>query len=203
MTSPAPLVRPPIPGSRNNSSNSARAPRLGLSIPASPNIRPVASTGGLNPNDVSERQAPPSLTLKTPQGRTISSPAADHHKPTSRGLTPLQIGVGSSVSGSSENSEHSGSVSENVGNIPVSASSSVSAINLSTVGSSPGATGSPATSYIEKEGIGMVPEKELDQLFSKLRVENPNLDAEDLDDTGWKSAAREVNIVTRARFDCR
>ncbi|KAJ9630505.1 Protein kinase C signaling pathway involved MAPKK protein [Taxawa tesnikishii (nom. ined.)] len=66
MASPAPLLRPPIPGSRNTSS--PRVPKLGLSIPPSPHARPVSSQA-MPPLQIPQRQAPPKLSLATPMGR--------------------------------------------------------------------------------------------------------------------------------------
>src|SRR5215469_480698 len=48
MSSPAPLLRPPIPGSRQNSGT--RTPRLGLAIPPSPSVKPV--NGGSQPGSL-------------------------------------------------------------------------------------------------------------------------------------------------------
>src|SRR5580692_8942427 len=72
MSSPAPLLRPPIPGSRQN--GGARTPRLGLAIPPSPSVKPVnggPAPGGLTlqmPGAMGSRPSLPRLQLATPMG---------------------------------------------------------------------------------------------------------------------------------------
>ncbi|OGM44602.1 MAP kinase kinase (Mkk2) [Aspergillus bombycis] len=83
MSTPAvPLLKPPVPGNRNNS-NGPRPPKLTLGIPPSPNARPVTGNGIPAPAPVpapalapevpqlqrpSTRPAPPQLRLATPMG---------------------------------------------------------------------------------------------------------------------------------------
>ena len=110
MSSPSvPLLRPPVPGGARSQSG-ARTPRLGLSIPASPNARPV--TNGSNEVQPSlARPMPPALRLATPMGSN-TTPQEGRQNP--RGLPPLRIGTGSSAGGSSDASadSRSGSVGE-------------------------------------------------------------------------------------------
>lgn len=86
MSTSAPLLRPPIPGS-GRSSSGTRTPRLGLAIPPSPSARPVnpdsQQTEGVRPS----RPALPSLSLNTPSG-TGSAPQEGRPKPR---MPPLSI----------------------------------------------------------------------------------------------------------------
>ncbi|GAD99284.1 MAP kinase kinase (Mkk2), putative, partial [Paecilomyces variotii No. 5] len=67
MSSPAPLLKPPVPRARNNSGS--RTPRLTLGIPPSPNARPVNPEGNASLPEIpklqrpSGRPAPPQLRL--------------------------------------------------------------------------------------------------------------------------------------------
>ena len=102
MSSPAPLLRPPIPGARPGRRG---PPQLGLSIPPSPNARPVtngASDGIPTLNAPQPRQMP-KLSVVTPMG----SNNAPHEGRNPRALPPLHIGPGLSASGSSDASAHS------------------------------------------------------------------------------------------------
>jgi mitogen-activated protein kinase kinase len=96
MSSAVPLLRPPVPGGRAQRG----PPRLGLSIPASPNARPV--TNGTNEVQPSlSRPMPPALRLATPMGSNTTP------REGRRGLPPLRIGTGSSAGGSSDASADS------------------------------------------------------------------------------------------------
>ncbi|KAI9732259.1 MAG: Protein kinase C signaling pathway involved MAPKK protein [Claussenomyces sp. TS43310] len=173
MSSPAPLLRPPIPGSKQNSEtraprlglsipggkqNSAtRAPRLGLSIPPSPNMRPatepVPSSGPpklVPPLQRSSRPSLPKLSLATPMGSTASP--YDPNNPQHERPQPQPI-AGQSASGGSESSaahSRSGSFGPD-GRLsgPTSAGSQYSALSFASqygmgMGKSHG-TGDPAS----------------------------------------------------------
>ncbi|KAF2816999.1 MAP kinase [Mytilinidion resinicola] len=190
MSSPAPLLRPPIPGGRP----SRGPPRLGLSIPPSPNARPVVN-GNDNAPQLSRPQLP-QLRLATPMG---SSHTPYEGRPQPKGLPPLQIGTGAGLSagGSSDASGHSrsGSFGENgYANGATSAASSYSqALGFPglqrTNGSDPisaisqgGSEGAPA---MEREN-SMGPLPDLEQL---AKEKGRPLDVEDLDDVGWRAAS--------------
>ncbi|OCK96021.1 MAP kinase [Cenococcum geophilum 1.58] len=198
MSSPAPLLRPPMPG--NRSASGSRTPRLGLSIPPSPNVRPVVNDS----TDAGSLARPPlpQLRLATPMG-TNHTP--HEGRPHPRGLPPLQIGAGLSAGGSSDASGHSrsGSFGEaGQGNGSTSAASSYSAalgfpMMQRSQGSDPisaisqgGSEGAPA---MERENsMGAMPD--LDQL---AREKGRPLDVEDLDDAGWRAASSKGLIEER------
>ncbi|EGP88336.1 unnamed protein product [Zymoseptoria tritici ST99CH_1A5] len=210
MASPAPLLRPPIPGAGRQQTG-GRMPRLGLSIPASPNQRPVNSvaappmtdTSAVPPLSIQTRQAPPKLSLATPMG---SSHTPQENNPARRRGPPLQIAPGLSASGaSSDDSAHSRTNSfgaNTTQNGSVSTTSSYSALNFVEMlrgDKDPvSATGSMYSSSsahsvgMEREGStqGILPDLE------KLSLEKGRpLDVEDLDDAGWKAAKKEGRIV--------
>lgn len=188
MSSPAPLLRPPIPGGRAQSG--ARTPRLGLSIPPSPHARPVTN-GASSDGPSLARPGPPQLRLATPMG---SSHTPHEGRPHPRGLPPLQIGTGHSEPGSSDASAHSrsGSFSE------VQANGSASSIPaaLSFPGLQRPHPGSDPISAISQGGSENAPSMERENSsqplpdLDKLAAEKgAPLDVEDLDDAGWKAAS--------------
>lgn len=197
MASPAPLLRPPIPGSRNTSS--PRVPKLGLSIPPSPHARPVSSQA-MPPLQIPQRQAPPKLSLATPMG---SQATPQEGRASGRRGPPLQIGPGLSASthsgGSSDDSIHSRSNSFAASNPNISSSTNssyfgqdpISAANSYYSSSSAGVSGGAG---MEREnsmqGTNILPDLE------KLSLEKGRpLDVEDLDDAGWKAASKENRII--------
>ena len=195
MSSPAPLLRPPIPGARSQSGS--RTPRLGLAIPPSPHARPVvngAAEGGL------ARPTPPQLRLATPLG-TSHTPHEGRQHP--KGLPPLQIGAGLSAGGSSDASAHSrsGSFGEAQANGSTSAASSYSTLGFPGLqqprqGSDPISAisqgGSEAPS-MEREG-SLQPLPDLEQMAAE---KGRPLDVEDLDDAGWRAASAKGLIEER------
>ncbi len=203
MSSPAPLLRPPIPGGRTNSGN--RMPRLGLAIPTSANARPVLNgSSAVSEVQPMQRPAPPQLRLATPMGSNTTPQEGRAH--TAR-LPPLQIG-GISAGGSSDTSSHSRSGSFGDGHANGShsaASSAYSALNfvgmlrqpqpnsdpLSAVGSVYSTGGSEGGTAMERENsMGGLPDLE------KLSLEKGRaLDVEDLDDAGWRAASKDGKIV--------
>ncbi|PQE16743.1 map kinase kinase protein [Rutstroemia sp. NJR-2017a WRK4] len=211
MSSPAPLLRPPIPGSRSN--GGARTPRLGLAIPPSPNAKPVngAVAGppmkGLTlqmPGSMPSRPSLPRLQLATPMG----SNATPYEQPVQNGRGT--VAPGQSASGGSESSAaHSRSGSfgpmDGKGSGPTSAGSQYSAFSLaSQYGlSKPQGTPDPSSAvgslYSERSegGVGMERDGSMNGLeaFDKLSLEKGRtLDVEDLDDDGWRIASMEKRI---------
>lgn len=195
MASPAPLLRPPIPGAGRQQS---KAPRLGLAIPPSPNQRPVNSTAAppmadnsIPPLAIPSRQQQPKLTLATPMGSNQTP--QENAQGRMRG-PPLKIGTGSGQS--SDDSAHSrtNSFGNSTQNGSVStASSAYSALNFADMLKDPqSATSSARSVGMERENSmqGILPD--LEQLsLEKGRA----LDVEDLDDLGWKAAKKEGRIV--------
>jgi mitogen-activated protein kinase kinase len=215
MASPAPLLRPPIPGANRQQSGS-RVPKLGLSIPPSPNARPVNSTAappmslntsGLPPLSIPPRQQPPKLSLATPMGN-VRTPQ-ENNAQAKRKLTLQMPGTGLSANGggSSDDSAHSrtGSFghSTNHGG-SVSTTSSYSALNFAEMLRNPGDPESAAGSLYSSSsahsgGAGMERDNSMQGLLpdlEKLSIEKGRpLDVEDLDDAGWKVASKEGRIV--------
>lgn len=195
MTTPAPLLRPPIPGGRSQSGS--RTPRLGLQIPPSPSARPVTN-GASDSQPNLTRPAPPQLRLATPLG---SSHTPHEGRPNPKGLPPLQIG-GLSAGGSSDASAHSrsGSFGEAQANGNNSAASSYSALAfsglqrpLSDPSSAISQGGSESAPSMERENSqGPLPDLE------KMAADKgAPLDVEDLDDLGWKAASAKGMIEDR------
>ncbi|KAK3674672.1 Protein kinase C signaling pathway involved MAPKK protein [Recurvomyces mirabilis] len=207
MASPAPLLRPPIPG-QGRSASGSRVPRLGLAIPASPSQRPVNSAAAppmtdmpptLPPLSIPGRQQPPKLSLATPMGtRQVPQENAQGRR---RG-PPLQIsGAGLTPSGgSSDESAHSRDGSFGAGG-SVSTASSYSMINFADVLRDPDSAAYSSSSA--HSGVGMERENsmqgaavDLEEHLKKLTLEKGGtLDAEDLDDLGWKAARKEGRIL--------
>lgn len=216
MSSPAPLLRPPIPGSRNQSAS--RTPKLGLAIPPSPHVRPVNPAAASNSQAIPPlqipRNAPPKLSLATPMG---SHGTPQETKGTARvKLPPLQVhglsaangapaaGVGGG--GSSDDSAHSRSNSFGASNANYSTStnSSVSALNFAEILRNPNNSQDPLSAYSSSSAGGLSGGGGLDgdsrdmvlPDLDKLSLEKGRpLDVEDLDDAGWKAAAKESRII--------
>ncbi|KAI6380864.1 hypothetical protein MCOR25_001390 [Pyricularia grisea] len=196
LSSPAPLLRPAIPGAR---SAGARPPRLGLAIPPSPNVKPVGGAPGRPPL--------PTLHLATPMGSSVTP----HEQPPGRPSIVTQ--QGQSASGGSESSaahSRSGSFGPLDGRTsnPTSAGSQYSALSFAShfgIGSTrPQGTPDPASAvgsiYSERSdgGAGMDKDGNLKGLenFDKLTIDKARTaDVEDLDVEGWKIASMEKRIV--------
>lgn len=190
MSSPAPLLRPPIPGARSQSGS--RTPRLGLSIPPSPHARPVVN--GSSDGQTLARPTPPQLRLATPMG---SSHTPHEGRPHPKGLPPLMTGSGLSAGGSSDASAHSrsGSFGEAQANGNTSAASSYSAA-LGFPGLQRPHQGSDPISAISQGGSESAPSMErenssqpLPDLDQMAADKGAPLDCEDLDDAGWRAAS--------------
>ncbi len=206
MSSPVPLLRPPIPGSKGG----ARTPRLGLAIPPSPNQKPMAGKGSvpeLAPLTTSQRPssrpAPPQLRLATPMG---SNTTPQEGQSLSNGRPPPQPHVGSSASGASDGSGHSRSDSFTMvdgGNSGSASSFSSSALSYPTGALRHAGTPDPASAISsvysdERGGAPMEREGSNHALpdLEKLSLEmGRNLDVEDLDDDGWRAASETKKII--------
>ena len=212
MASPAPLLRPPIPGA-NRMNGGARTPRLGLAIPPSPNQKPVIGTGGLPElqplHRPSSRPAPPQLRLATPKGSNTTP--QDGHIPLSGRIPAPQYGGNSAISGTGETSAHSRSDSftmlDGRASVPGSASSSAySAISSTTgprlVSGTPDPASAISSAYSDRgphEGGGLMERNGSNQPLpdlEKLSLEKGRpLDVEDLDDDGWRAASEAKKII--------
>lgn len=202
MSAPVPLLRPAIPGARPGG---ARAPRLGLAIPPSPNVKAVGNSAA-----VSGRPPLPVLHLATPMGSTAVPQEQQPGRPSLQNM---------SASGGSESSAaHSRSGSfgplDGRGSIPTSAGSQYSALSFAStygIGSNGiglrnhgtpdpvSAVGSIYSNASEGPGGDMERDGSLQGLldgFDKLTLEKARtLDVEDLDDEGWRIASLEKRIV--------
>ncbi|KAK4541740.1 hypothetical protein LTR36_007449 [Oleoguttula mirabilis] len=209
MASPVPLLRPPMPGGRSQSGQ--RMPRLGLAIPASPSQRPVNSTvappvsqttSALPPLMIPGKQGPPKLSLATPMG-TNRAPSENAAKGKRRGpALQMQVpGAGLTPSGgSSDDSAHSRTNSFG-NNGSVSTASSYSMMNFPDLLRDPDSAAYSSSSAhsgigMEREGSSQGTAIDLEKHLEKLTLEKgAPLDAEDLDDLGWKAAKKEGRIL--------
>ncbi|KAI9837993.1 MAG: hypothetical protein M1819_006147 [Sarea resinae] len=210
MSSPAPLLRPPIPGS-NRSNSGTRTPRLGLAIPPSPNVKPVApeQTVPQVPQPAPmQRRAPPQLRLATPMGSNATPHEGGRLKNgrPSLQLQPPGLGSSSGTSNSDGHSRSESSINTDRANGPGSASSSsYSALSFAMGLRQPqnsdpsSAVGSVYSDRAASDGgAGMERESSMSGLpdLEKLSLEKGRpLDVEDLDDAGWRAASVEKKIV--------
>ncbi|KAJ9245362.1 mitogen-activated protein kinase [Paecilomyces variotii] len=194
MSSPAPLLKPPVPRARNNSGS--RTPRLTLGIPPSPNARPVNPEGNAALPELpklqrpSSRPAPPQLRLATPMG--------SQQMPQEGGSLRPSDPNGHSRNGSATNTEGKGSG-------PASASSSTySALSFAMLRQPHGGTPDPSSAissvYSDRDGgVSMERENSVNGLLpdlDKLSLEKGRpLDVEDLDDEGWLAASEQKKII--------
>ncbi|OKL60359.1 hypothetical protein UA08_04154 [Talaromyces atroroseus] len=200
MSSPAPLLRPPVPGARSNSGS--RAPRLTLGIPPSPNMKPVnPSNEDPRISDIplpqpSSRPGPPQLRLATPRVNH-SNP---HPPPVQYIPAPSTSSEGVSASGNAT-TRLDGKASG-----PGSASSSSYSTLSFAMGLRQPASGTPDPSsaissvYSDRDS-GATTEREngvggLLTDLDKLGLERDRpLDVEDLDDEGWLAASESDRIL--------
>jgi mitogen-activated protein kinase kinase len=190
MSSPAPLLRPPIPGARPGRRG---PPQLGLSIPPSPNARPVTNgaSGGIPTLNAPQprKQGPPTLSLVTPMG-TNNTPYEG--RPNPRDLRPLQIGgTGLSASGSSDASTHSRSGS--FGDMQANGSASSYHAALGFPGLQKVSDPISAISQGGSEGAPSMERANSSQPLPDLDVlaaeKGRPLEVDDLDDASWKAAS--------------
>ncbi|KAF1816727.1 MAP kinase-like protein [Eremomyces bilateralis CBS 781.70] len=192
MSSPAPLLRPPIPGARSNSAS--RPPRLGLAIPPSPNVRPVVNGSTSIPElPKLSTSEPPGLRLNTPMG-TNATPQ-EGARPQRR-RPPLLI-PGISAGGSSDTSDLSGSVGgESQMGLPTSATSM--ADYAAAIRKEPISAGSSYSGDGKEGGAPMERENSVSALLPDLEAlsleKGRPLDVDDLDDASWKAASRDGRI---------
>ncbi|KAK4115179.1 kinase-like protein [Canariomyces notabilis] len=189
---PAPLLRPAIPGSRPG----GRAPRLGLAIPPSPNVKPVGNAGG-----PPGRPALPTLHLATPMGSTV----VPQEQPI-KTLSQQSASGGSESSAAHSRSGSFGPLDGRASN-PTSAGSQFSALSFASqygIGSTRQTGTSDPVSAVgslysnASEGVGMEREGSLHGLesFDKLALEKARTsDVEDLDDEGWRIVSMEKRII--------
>jgi len=165
----------------------------------------MTNTSALPPLAIPGKQQPPKLSLATPMG-THQTPQETAHGGR-RKLPPLQMPGGVSAGGSSDNSANSradsfGAQSNNL-NGSISTTSSYSVLNFADVLRNPNDPESAAySSSSAHSGIGMERENsmqgnavDLEKHLVNLSLEKGGpLDAEDLDDLGWKAARKEGRI---------
>jgi mitogen-activated protein kinase kinase len=185
MSSAVPLLRPPVPGGRSQSGS--RTPRLGLSIPPSPNARPVVN-GSNEVQPSLARPMPPALRLATPMGSNTTPQEGRQHP---RGLPPLRIGTGSSAGGSSDASADSRSGS--VGDLQPNGSASSYQATLGFPGLQ---TVTDPISAISLGGSEEAPSMEgehssqpLPDLDALALEKGRPLEVDDLDEAGWRAAS--------------
>lgn len=194
MSTPAPLLRPPIPGARSHSS--PRVPRLGLSIPPSPNARPVVNGQSSDvPQMLSiqppHRPTPPTLQLATPSG----SQATPQVNPPRRGVGGLKLEIGGiSGSGSSDASaqSRSGSIGDTAYRGPPSLTLNTTNSHdpLSALSNQSPTLNSNSSTEMARSNSGMS-EMVLPDL-DKLRIDKgANLEPGDLDNAAWRAASKE------------
>ncbi|KAI9817674.1 MAG: Protein kinase C signaling pathway involved MAPKK protein [Thelocarpon impressellum] len=208
MSSPAPLLRPPVPGSRNNSGS--RAPRLGLAIPPAPEGKPVNNADGSAPAPPpAQRPSLPQLRLATPMG----SNSTPQEGPLQNGRATPGLPADSSAAGSGSDGSQPRSDSSNLldgrdgkASGPASAASQYSALSFAMGLRQPQGTPDPASAvgstYSDRPGsegaAGMERDGSMNGLpdLEKLRLEKGRaLDVEDLDDDGWRAASKEEKII--------
>ncbi|KAE8368226.1 kinase-like domain-containing protein [Aspergillus caelatus] len=214
-TTPAvPLLKPPVPGNRNNS-NGPRPPKLTLGIPPSPNARPVTGNGIPAPAPVhppalapevpqlqrpSTRPAPPQLRLATPMGSSKNIQQVNGRP----APPPL------ATSGLNEPNGHSRSGSFNYLDGKASGPASASSSNYSALsfamglrqpqGSTPDPSSAISSVYSDREGgVQMERDNSVNGLIpdlDKLSLEKGRpLEVDDLDDEGWLAASEQKKIV--------
>ncbi|KAJ5332155.1 uncharacterized protein N7506_005938 [Penicillium brevicompactum] len=186
MSSSVPLLRPPIPGARNNN-GSPRAPKLTLGIPPSPSAKPVTDNPPLwSPSKFLRSKPNRHLNLSAPQSAKCvptsthaersTSPAPAEHEWLG-GAPKLSLQTNSTPANSYTTANFVMGLRQPDGSSdPSSAISSV---------------------YSDREGgdrdnsvNGLLPD------LDKLSLEKGRpLDVDDLDDEGWHAASEQNKIV--------
>jgi mitogen-activated protein kinase kinase len=175
--STVPLLRPPVPGGR--SQGGARTPRLGLSIPPSPNARPVVN-GSSDGQPVNARPMPPALRLATPLGSNTTPHDGR------RVLPPLQIGDLSAGTSNGSADSRSGSLGDHTNG---SVSSLQRPPNTDPISAISQGGKSDGTSM--ERGNSSQPLPDLEALAAE---KGRPLEVEDLDDMGWRAASNKGMI---------
>ena len=199
MSSPAPILRPAIPGTR---SGGGRPPRLGLAIPPSPNVKPVGNQPG---QQAAPRPPLPTLHLATPMGSQITP---YEQPPRSQGTQPGHSADGGSESSAAHSRSGSFGPLDGRASNPTSAGSQYSALSFASQYGIPvtRAQGTPdpvsavGSMYSERSegGVAMERDGSLQGLeaFDQLSLDRArNADVEELDDEGWRIASMEKRIV--------
>lgn len=197
MSSPVPLLRPPVPGGRSQSGS--RTPRLTLGIPPSPSAKPVHDAG--QPVEIPRfslaSKGAPKLSLATPMGSQGAVHEAGVFRPS---IQPLNIAA---VHGNDNASRPRGDSFQGT-SVPGSASSSTySALSFTINGGRQAGTPDPSSAissiYSEVGGVSMEREGSMSGLlvdFDKLSLEKGRpLDVDDLDDEGWTAASEQKKII--------
>ncbi|KAI4142524.1 MAG: hypothetical protein LQ340_007317, partial [Diploschistes diacapsis] len=196
-SSPAPLLRPPIPG-QNRSNSGIRTPRLGLSIPPSPSQKPLNGSGAVPDLPLlqrpSSRPAAPQLRLATPSG---SKSTPSNIIPSAR-PSALQLGGASGDESSAHSRNGSFGMHDGRASGPSSASSaSHSALSFANGTRQPGSTPDPASaisSVYSHEGDKDPNQHALPDLEKLSLEKGREVDVEDLDDEGWMAASKAGRI---------
>lgn len=198
MSSPVPLLRPPVPGGRSQSGS--RTPRLTLGIPPSPNVKPVhpdAEQPAEIPRFSLASKGAPKLSLATPMGSQGSIHEAGVFRPS---IQPLNIAA---VHGNDNASRPRGDSFQGA-SVPGSASSSTySTLSFTNNGGRQAGTPDPSSAissiYSEVGGTSMEREGSMSGLLvdlEKLSLEKGRpLDVDDLDDDGWGAASEQRKII--------
>lgn len=185
MSTSAPVLRPQLPGSRGNSAS--RPPRLGLAIPPSPSAKPVNPDTHQTELGPIPKPAPPSLKLATPMGSSVTPHEGRRAEQRGR-LPPLQVGTLSTGGGSSDTSANSRSGSS--GEMAAGSHSITEFLRQSRSGEQLSAASSSHSNVGADGG-----HDELLPDLEKLSLERGRpLDADDLDDAGWRAASRDGRI---------
>ncbi|KHN99484.1 MAP kinase kinase 1 [Metarhizium album ARSEF 1941] len=193
LSSPAPILRPAIPGGRS----AGRPPRLGISIPASPNVKPVGNQQQVQP--APSRPPLPTLHLATPMGTRVTP---YEQPPGSQGIQPGQSADGGSESSAAHSRSGSFGPLDGRASNPTSAGSQFSALSFASQYGIPvtRAQGTPdpvsavGSMYSERsEGCVSVDRDGSHQesgMFAGWTMEKlKEADVEDLDDEGWRIAS--------------
>jgi mitogen-activated protein kinase kinase len=196
MSSPAPMLRPPIPGTR---SGGPKTPRLGLAIPASPSVKPVN-----NATQPQGRPALPQLRLATPMGSSLTPQENSMQNGSGR---PPAISGQSAITSIDDGHGRSGSFTGLDGRAsnPASAASQISALSFAMglrqpQASDPTSAGGSIHSdrHSSDGGAGMERDGSTNGLpdLDKLSLDKGRpLDVEDLDDEGWRAASLEKKVI--------
>ncbi|KAJ5246521.1 MAP kinase kinase MKK2/SSP33 [Penicillium chermesinum] len=197
MSSSVPLLRPPVPGNRNNT-GSPRAPKLTLGIPPSASNKPVNGNPSQEDPSVHSRPAPPQLRLATPMG-SQNAPQVSAPMPNGRPAPPP---LALSTNGLGANAQPT-LESRGGGSGPTSANSSVSTLSIARGLRQADGNSDPSSAissvYSDHNGsVGMERENSVSSLLpdlDRLSLEKGRpLDVEDLDDEGWHAASEQKKI---------
>lgn len=198
MSSPVPLLRPPVPGGRSQSGS--RTPRLTLGIPPSPNVKPVhpdAEQPAEIPRFSLASKGAPKLSLATPMGSQGSVHEAGVFRPS---IQPLNIAA---VHGNDNASRPRGDSFQGTSVPGSAASSTYSALSFTLNGGRQTGTPDPSSAissiYSEVGATSMEREGSMSGLLvdlEKLSLEKGRpLDVDDLDNEGWGAASEQRKII--------